>query len=463
MEKTHVFDKTVLKQYDIRGIAGTQLTDVDAYFVGKSYGTLLKKMNKHTCVVGYDGRHTSLSFTEQAIKGLLECGVDVTNIGLVPTPMVYFAVWYYKFQAGLMISASHNPKEYNGFKMLTDEELIYEDSIQELGRIAAGGNFVFGHGESVEKNIEDDYIAYIIGNLNKNNKKTLNIVWDAGNGATAEIMKKIVKKIPGEHKTICDTIDGDFPIHHPDPSVEKYMTMIKEEVVKSGYDLGFAFDGDGDRVAVIDNEGYLFFGDQMQVIYARDFLKNNPGEKVMNEVSASLVLYNDIKKNGGIPVIWKPGHSSQKAKMKSDGIKLAAETSCHIYFAENNNYDDCFFASIKMINILANADETLAEMRHKFPKTYITKKYYVDVTNNEDKFRIPNEITARMKAEGRDVVDIEGARVNKADGWWLIRNSNTGPQMAIRCEALSEAGLKECKKEVVEQLKLSGYNFEFSD
>jgi phosphomannomutase len=463
MVNTHIFEKTVLKEYDIRGVVETQLTDVDAYFVGKSYGTLLKRLNKHTCVLGYDGRHTSKSFSEQVIKGLLECGIDVTNIGLVPTPMVYFAVWYYKFQAGFIVSASHSPKEYNGFKMLTDEDPIWGKDIQELGQIAAVGEFASGNGKVVEKNIKEDYFEYLLSKLNKNNKKTLNIVWDAGNGATAAVMNELVARIPGNHKTICDTVDGDFPIHHPDPSVEKYMTMIKEEVVKGKYDLGFAFDGDGDRVAAVDNEGYLFFGDQMEIIYARDFLKNNPGEKVMNEVSASLVLYNDIKEHGGVPVIWKPGHSTQKAKMKSDNIKLAAETSCHMYFAENHNYDDCFFAAIKMINILANSDETLAAMRHKFPKTFVTKKYYVDVVNNDDKFRIPNEIATRIKAKGREVVDVEGARVTNGDGWWLIRNSNTGPQMAIRCEALTQKGLEECKTEVVEQLKLSGYNFKFED
>jgi phosphomannomutase len=413
--------------------------------------------------VGYDGRHTSKSFSEETIKGLLECGINVTDIGLVPTPMVYFSIWRYEFQAGLVVSASHSPKEYNGFKMLTEDGAIWGDAIQELGKIAESGDFVQGQGELKAKDIKADYVNYIVGKLNKNNKKTLNIVWDAGNGATAVVLKDIVAKIPGKHKTLCDTVDGDFPVHHPDPSVEKYMTLVKEEVVKGGFDLGFSFDGDGDRIGVVDNEGYLFFGDQIQIIYARDFLKNNPGEKVMNEVSASLILYDDIKRHGGIPVIWKPGHSIQKEKMKSDGIKMAGETSGHMYFAENHNYDDCFFAAIKMINILANSSETLAEMRHKFPKVYNTKKYYVDVADDNDKFRIPDEIAERIKKQGRIVVDVEGARVEKGDGWWLVRNSNTGPQMAVRCEAQSREGLEECKKEVEEQLRLSGYDFRFED
>ncbi|MDR2760950.1 MAG: phosphomannomutase/phosphoglucomutase [Rickettsiales bacterium] len=463
MQNTHIFEKTILKQYDVRGIVDKQLTETDAYFMGKSYGTLLKRMNKLNCVVGFDGRHTSKSFSEKIMLGLLECGIDVTNIGLAPTPTVYFSIWHYGFQAGLVVSASHSPKEYNGFKMLTDENAIWGDAIQELGRIAESGNFAQGRGKLEKKDVRRDYINYIVGGLNKNNKKTLNIVWDAGNGATAAVLGDIAAKIPGKHKTICDVVDGDFPIHHPDPSVEKYMTLIKEEVVKGGFDLGFSFDGDGDRIGVVDSEGYLFFGDQIQIIYARDFLKNNPGEKVMNEVSASSILYDDIRKHGGIPVIWKPGHSIQKEKMKSDGIKMAGETSGHMYFAENHNYDDCFFAAIKMINILANSDETLAEMRHKFPRVYSTKKYYAEVANDDDKFRIPDEIADRIRKRGRVVIDVEGARVEKGNGWWLIRNSNTGPQMTIRCEALSLEGLEECKREAAEQLKLSGYDFKFED
>ena len=462
MEKTHIFQKDILKQYDIRGIVDKEINSIDAYFVGKSYGTLLQTKNKFSCVVGYDGRHTSKEYAEQVIKGLAETGIDVVNIGLAPTPMVYFGIHFLHKQAGMIITASHNPPEYNGFKMLTDEDPIFGDDIQQLGVIAKNGTFAEGHGTAINTSIKQDYIDFLISKLNKNNKKTLNIVFDPGNGAVASIIHELVAKIPGKHKIICGEVDGDFPNHHPDPAVEKYMAMLKKEVVDGGFDLGIAFDGDGDRLGVVDSEGYLFFGDEIEIIFARDFLKDHPHEKVMNEVSASMILYNDIKAHGGIPVIWKPGHSSQKAKMKSDGIKLAAETSCHIFFGENHNFDDAPFAAMKLINIVSNMDETLADVRHTFPKTYITKKVYIHCTN-EEKMRIPVEIANRMKAAGRNVIDVEGARVDCADGWWLIRNSNTEPKMAVRCEALSQEGLEKCKAEVIEQAKLSGFDLKFDE
>ena len=462
-KKTHIFNRQILKQYDIRGVVDKEMNEVDAYFVGKSYATLLlRDKKKISCVVGYDGRHTSKLYAQKLIDGMLECGVDVINIGLCPTPMVYFAIHFLKVGAGMIITASHNPPEYNGFKMLTNEDPIFGDDIQKLGTIAEKGDFAVATKKAhyEEKNIKKDYVDFVISQLNKNNKKTLNIVWDAGNGAVASVLKDIVARVPGKHKTICDTVDGDFPNHHPDPAVSKYMDMLKKEVVDGGYDLGLGFDGDGDRVGMVDSEGYLFCGDEAEIILARDFLKTHPGEKIMNEVSASMILFDDIKQHGGIPVIWKTGHSTQKAKMKKDNIKLAAETSCHIYWGENHNFDDSLFSAMKIINVLSNSDETLAEMRHKFPKTYNTPKTYISCSN-EDKERVPEEIAKRMKQEGREVIDVDGARVTCGDGWWLIRSSNTSPKMTVRCEALSEEGLEKCKAEVIEQAKLSGFELKF--
>lgn len=462
MQENHIFKKTVLKQYDIRGVVGTELSEKDAYYAAKTYGALLHELGKKSCVIGYDARATSEPYSKEAIKGLTESGIDVTVIGLVPTPMVYFTIQFLKKDAGFIITASHNPPEYNGFKMLTNEGPVWGQDIQKLGKMAEEGKFYkaekVGSVEYVD--IKEDYFKFLLNILNKDNKKQLKVCWDAGNGAVAAILNDFVKRLPNENITICDTVDSNFPNHHPNPEIPENMKMLGEAVVKNNCDFGIGFDGDGDRIGVVDSEGFMLYGDQLLAIFARDFLKKNPGEKVMSEVSSSLVLYNDIAEHGGIPVMWKPGHSIQKAKMKSDNIKLAGETSGHIFFGENHNYDDAMYAGLKLINILSNSDETLSDIRKAFPVTYSTKKINIK-SNDVDKFAVPDAMAERLIAQGREVSTVEGVRVNKADGWWMCRNSSTSPQMTVRCEALSEAGLEECKKELKEQLNLSNYDVEF--
>lgn len=461
MEKKHIFEKNILKQYDIRGVVDKNLNEVDAYFMGRSYGTLLiRKYKKYSCVVGYDGRHTSVQYTKQAIKGLMESGISVVNIGLVPTPVVYFAIHNLNKDAGLIITASHNPSEYNGFKMLTNEEPVFGDSIQQLGIYAKDGDFENGNSTDYKEiSVNNSYFDFIMKNLHCG-KKHLKIVWDAGNGAVASILKDIVKRFSGEHITMCDNVDGNFPNHHPDPAVEKNMEMLKVAVVKNNCDFGVGFDGDGDRVGIVDNEGCLLYGDQLLTILSREFLKSNPGEKVMSEVKASKVLYDDIKEHGGIPVMWKPGHSAQKSKMKSDNIKLAAETSGHIFYGDNHNYDDALYAAVKVMNFVSNNNETISKIRKSFPKTYSTSEIRVEV-GDDNKFKIAEQIADRMKKENRKFVDVDGIRVETKDGWWLVRGSNTQPDITTRCEALSEEGLEICKKDLKQQLNLIGYDIDF--
>ncbi|MDR1494981.1 MAG: phosphomannomutase/phosphoglucomutase [Rickettsiales bacterium] len=455
---SHVFNESILKQYDLRGVVDRDLNEVDAYFVGKSYGTLLQGLSKRSCVVGYDVRKTSKLYSEEAIRGLLECNLDIVRIGLAPTPMVYFAIQRLQIDAGLIVTASHNPPEYNGFKMLTDEDPIWGDDIKKLGTIARNGDFfkATAVGGVSDVDIREQYLEFLLSILDKNQGKKLKICWDPGNATVAAILGDFLERLSNENITICDKVDPNFPNHHPNPEEPENMVMLSEAVVRNGCDLGIAFDGDGDRIGVVDGEGSMLYGDQLLCIFARDYLKHNPGEKVMSEVSSSLVLYNDIAKRGGIPVMWKPGHSIQKAKMKSDSIGLAGETSGHIFFGENHNYDDALYASVKLINILANSEETLSDMRKGFPKTFSTKKIKIE-SNDIDKFIVPEDIARRIKKQGREICSVEGVRVNKADGWWLCRNSSTGPHMTIRCEALSARGLEECKKEAQEQLRLSGY------
>jgi phosphomannomutase len=462
MINTHLFEQSILQAYDIRGIVGKNLSETDAYFVGKSFGTFLRRENRKTCIIGYDGRHSSPAYSVQVAKGLRECGIDVINIGLVPTPIVYFGVKYLKKDAGLIITASHNPSEYNGFKMLTSSNSVWGKDIETIGEIAKNGEFIDGdkQGSYEEIDIKKDYLNFIFSILKKG-KKTLRVVWDTGNGATGVIINDVIAKLPGEHKALFAEVDGDFPNHHADPSVAKNMEAISKEVVEGSYDFGIAFDGDGDRLGVVDDKGFVLYGDQLLTIFAKDFLRDNPGEKVMTEVKASQVFFDQVEQFNGIPVMGKPGHSNLKTKMLKENIKLAGETSGHMYFGENHNFDDALFAAIKLLNIMSNCDEKLSEIREGFPKTYATREIRVKV-GNEKKFEIPEEIAQRLGNSGREFIDVDGVRANVADGWWLVRTSNTEPDLTTRCEALSPSGLEVAKADLQQQLKLSGIELTFN-
>ena len=277
MNNTHKIKPSVLKAYDIRGIVDKEITNIDAYFIGKGYGTILKKRNKNTCVLGYDGRHSSVPFSKECAKGIAECGIDVIVVGLLSTPGVYFAMKYLNTDAGMIISASHNPKEYNGFKMLTQEGPFWDDDIQEIGRIAESGNFINGEGKITEnKEVKAEYIKFLLSQL-KPQKKHLNVVWDCGNGAVGAVINEVVSQLPGNQKIIFGDVDGDFPNHHPDPAVIKNLETLKNEVVNGKYDLGVAFDGDGDRLGVVDEKGNILYGDQLLLVIARDYLKTHKG------------------------------------------------------------------------------------------------------------------------------------------------------------------------------------------
>lgn len=461
--KTHKFTPSILKMYDIRGIVGKDLNNTDAYFMGKAYGTFLKNLGKKSCSVGMDGRVSSLELKKYFIDGLITTSIDAYDIGLVMSPCMYWSVWRLDVDAGMIITASHNPLEYNGFKMLTKENPVWGDDIQELGKISESGKFAEGKGKVFVKNIREDYIKYVLSFLKLAPKsKPLNIVLDTGNGVVADVIHDVMKNIPGNHKFLYDTVDGNFPNHLADPSLEKEMQDLKNAVVNGKFDLGISYDGDGDRLGFVDRDGYIWFGDEILDFLMRDFLKKNPGEKVLFEISSSQVLVDDIKKFGGIPVMWKPGHSTMKAKMKADNIKIAGETSCHIYYGENHNFDDSLVATMKMINILANTDETLENVRKRFPKTYLTRKIKIKTPDDVIKYIIPDKIAERMKKLGREVIQIDGARVytNKTD-WWLIRSSNTEPAMTARAEAMTAEGLDVCKKELAEQLKIEGFEVDF--
>jgi len=455
MQKKHTFSDEILKACDIRGIVGEELNEKDALFIGRSFGTALVRRNKKSCVVGYDGRLSSPGLTDSLISGLIECGIHVVNIGLVPTPAVYFALAHLEADAGIIVTASHNPAEYNGFKFLTQEGPFHGESLQEFAVMSAGGDFAAGEGSCREQDITDEYIDYLIGFLDLPFQKEISVVWDPGSGAAAAVLAPFLARLPGKHKTICGEVDGTFPHHHPDPSLPENMKHLQEAVKEAGADLGIAFDGDGDRIGVVDSEGVMLYGDQLLVIYARDFLQANPAEPVMSEVKASRFFYDEVKARGGKPVMWKVGHTNQKEKMKEESIQLAGETSGHIFFGENRGYDDALFASVKLLNILSESPLSLTDMRREFPNMYDSGeiRFSLDSAGRE---RLVTEIRERLAAEGRSFVDLDGIRADCADGFWMLRGSNTQPHITIRCEAATKEGLDACLKDMYGQLELSG-------
>lgn len=452
--QSHQFTTTNFRANDIRGVVDKTLNDEDAYFIGRCYGTLLKrKYNRTNCVVGYDGRPTSPLYAKKLIKGLSDCGINVTNIGLVPTPVVYFSIHFLQKESGVIITASHNPPEYNGFKFLTNDGPIWGQDIQQLLVYANDGDYESGHGDIQNIDVKSNYVEYILKHLTFNSSN-LKVAWDPGNGTFAVLIKEFASKLPGTHITICDTLDSRFPNHHPDPSVESNLEMLKKAVLDNHCDFGVGFDGDGDRLGVVDGQGRYIYGDILLAILARDFLKNHPGEKVMCEVKSSQVLFDDITKLGGVPVLWKPGHSALKSKMKSDNIKIAGETSGHMLYGENHNYDDAMFAAIKLMNYLENHHLKLSEVFDSFPHTFATPEKRIDV-GDDRKWEIVKEIKERLTVEGQKFVEIDGIRVNCDSGWWLVRASNTQPDITIRCEAISEKELTKYQQKLEEQLRLS--------
>jgi len=464
---THKFHPSIIRAYDIRGIYGETLFDEDAFFVGKSFASFLSKNNKKKISVGCDGRVSSPILKEQLIKALRESGIDVVDVGVGPTPMLYFSVYHLELDAGIMVTGSHNPKDHNGFKLLLKDRPFYGDDIIGLAKIAANADFVEGEGDLKEKNIEQNYIEKLLSDcvLAESSsalldeidefkpQKKLKICWDAGNGAAGEIMTKLSERIAAEHILLYAEMDGNFPNHHPDPTVPKNLQDLIKVVTEQNCDLGIAFDGDGDRIGVVDNEGEIIWGDQLMVFYAREILKDKPGATIIADVKASNVLFDEIRKAGGNAVMWKTGHSFIKAKMKETKAVLAGEMSGHIFFADKYyGFDDALYAAIRIIDIVSKSPYSLAHLRKSLPQTFSTPEIRIECFD-EKKFKIIEELKINLKNSGLKFDDIDGIRATSETGWWLIRASNTQPILVARCEANSEENLAKLKSDVRKNLE----------
>ncbi|MBP5857830.1 phosphomannomutase/phosphoglucomutase [Marivibrio halodurans] len=450
----HRFDPTILREYDIRGVVGRSLTPSDALALGRTLGTIAAAGSGRVAVVGYDGRMSSTVLEEELCRGIASCGLYVLRIGLVPTPCLYFTARMLRAELGVMVTGSHNPPEYNGFKMVVGGKPFYGDDIKRLRDLAGRGVWARAEGGVVEVDAMSAYMARVA--LDYTSKRALRVGWDAGNGAAGPAALGIARRLKGEHLLLNETVDGSFPNHHPDPTVPANLEQLRTLVLEEKLDLGVAFDGDGDRIGVIDDEGEILWGDQLLAILAREVLKTRPGAPVLADVKASQVLFDEIERLGGKPVMCPTGHSIIKSMMAMHQAPLAGEMSGHIFLADHYlGYDDALYAAVRLINLVAESRQKLSDMRKALPQVVNTPEVRIDVPE-ERKFDIVREVKERLAAAGAEVNDIDGVRVRTEDGWWLLRASNTQNALVARCEALDEAGLVQLKRAVAEQLAASG-------
>jgi phosphomannomutase len=368
--------------------------------------------------------------------------------------MLYFAVYHLDADAGIQITGSHNPPDYNGFKMMMGKKSFFGEEIQKLGAIAAKGDWESGQGEVDRKDVLAAYAERLLRDVKLGKK--LKVAWDTGNGAVGVSIRSVVDKLPGEHFVLNEKVDGRFPAHHPDPTVPKNLEQLMAEVKSRGCDLGIAFDGDGDRIGAIDGKGRILWGDQLMILWARDVLKTHPGATIIGDVKASQALFDEVQRAGGTPLMWKTGHSLIKTKMAELKAPLAGEMSGHVFFADTfYGFDDALYCGLRLLNIVAAGNESLAEMRDRLPQLVNTPELRFDCAE-ERKFRIVDEVKARLKEAGARVNDIDGVRVSTPDGWWLLRASNTQAVLVARCESANEGGLERLKRDLRAALAASG-------
>lgn len=438
---------SIFRAYDIRGVFGRDLTEEIAEKIGKGFGTYIKGKE---VVVGRDCRLSSSALSSALIRGLTSVGCDVTDIGMVPTPVVYFSMIHYKKNNAVMITGSHNPPEYNGFKLCKDSYALYGDEIQEIRKILESGNFIEGSGTVTRKDVTNDYVNFIKERISL--RRRLKIVIDAGNGTGGEISERIFRELG------CDVIplycepDGSFPNHHPDPTIDEFLNDLIETVKRERADIGIAYDGDADRVGFIDDKGRIIRGDQSLILFSREILRKHKGSKIIFEVKCSQAVIEDIERNGGIPIMYRTGHSFIKKKMKEENALLAGEMSGHFFFADNYyGYDDAIFASARMAELLSRSEKNLSEIISDIPRYISTPEIRIRCRDDE-KFRIVESIVEKFKRE-YSVITVDGARIQFKDGWGLVRASNTEPALILRFEAKTKEELNRIEQIITDELR----------
>ena len=450
-----MLDRTILREYDIRGIVGDTLKKEDVGGIARAFGTIVRRAGGRSVVVGYDGRLSSPALEEALVDGLMATGSAVYRIGLGPTPMLYFAAHHLGADGGMMITGSHNPPEYNGIKMVKANRAFFGEDIQRLGSMVRAADFAAGKGTVEDRSIADAYVDRLARDMQPG--KALTVAWDAGNGAAGAVLRELCDRLPGRHVLINDVVDGTFPAHHPDPTVEENLGDLKRAVVEHGCDLGIGLDGDGDRIGVIDGEGRVVWGDLLLVILAGPILAEQPGATIIADVKSSRVFFDEIERRGGKALMSRTGHSLIKSLMAEIKAPLAGEMSGHIFFSHGYyGYDDALYAAVRLLSVLTRAEQSLADMLRALPTMVNTPELRIDCPDDR-KFEVIEEVRRRLHgASGIDVKEIDGVRVSTEDGWWLLRASNTQPVLVGRCESLTREGLGRLTEQLARQLSMSG-------
>lgn len=437
----------VFREYDIRGVADRDLTDELTTDLGRAFGTFLRRRNQRRIALGRDCRLSSDRLHAALKQGLLEAGMELWDIGTGPTPMMYFTVFHKDLEGGVQITGSHNPPGDNGFKMMSGKQTLAGDEVRSLRTLIEQRDFDLPGGGS-ERSYDPlpAYAGYMRGNV-RLERTDLKVAIDAGNGAGGPAALAAFRAVGLEPRALYCEMDGRFPNHHPDPSLPENVEALVRRVVDDGLDLGIAYDGDADRIGVVDDKGNIVFGDRLLILLSRQILDRHPGAPILGEVKCSQTLYDDIAKRGGRPIIWKTGHSLIKQKMKQESALLAGEMSGHVFFADRYfGYDDAIYASLRLLEILAAAGRPLSELLADVPTTYSTPELRVDCAD-ESKFQVVDQVLAHYRSS-HEVLDVDGARIQFDGGWGLVRASNTQPALVLRFEAATPERLDAIRSEV---------------
>ena len=446
----HEFHPSVLREYDIRGIVGQTLFPGDARALGRVFGTTVRRAGGRRVVVGRDGRLSSPELHRALLGGLREAGCEALDIGLGATPMLYFAVHHLGADGGVQVTGSHNPPSHNGFKMMLGKASFFGADIRQMGVMAAAGDVETGAGSIEPVDLFDAYVARLARDYH--GTRAMKVAWDAGNGSGGPAMRALSAKLPGQHILLFAEVDGHFPNHHPDPTIPANLQDLIATVRREGCEIGIAFDGDADRIGVVDGRGRIIWGDQILQILATDILEKAPGATIIADVKASQTLFDEIGRMGGKPLMWKTGHSLIKAKMVEVAAPLSGEMSGHIFYKDNfYGHDDALYVAVRLLDILGRGDRTLADYRDAMPEVLNTPEVRFDCPE-ERKFEAVAEVKRNLERETADLVDVDGVRVRTEDGWWLLRASNTQAALITRAEATTGPGLERLKAEVRRQL-----------
>jgi len=445
----------IFREYDIRGIAGTDLTDESVEQLGLGIGTFMRRHGKSIISVGRDCRPSSDPFRDALVAGLTATGLSVVDIGVVPTPLLYFSIHELETGGGVMITGSHNPPEYNGFKTCIGHDSVYGQQIQEIRKIIAARDFEHGSGNASKADVSNPYKRLLLEQIKI--PRPVRVALDCGNGTACLVAPDIIESLGCEVTPLFCDMDGTFPNHHPDPTVVENLVAVQSAVKTSGLELGIAFDGDADRIGVISDTGEIVWGDMLLALYARDILKKKPGAVFISEVKCSMNLYRDIEKHGGRAIMWKTGHSLIKAKMKEENADLAGEMSGHMFFADRYfGYDDAVYAACRILEILAHSPESLSQMLSDMPATFVTPEIRVQC-DDDKKFGVVEKVKELFRAD-YEVIDVDGARILFPHGWGLVRASNTQDVLVMRFEADTEQNLDEIRSIVEEKVRKAKSN-----